>query len=439
MVAPTRLCDVTECQPPTHRMSVEVEAEIERDLMDVDVAIVGAGPYGLSSAAHLAHHGVMCRAFGQPMETWRHAMPAGMWLKSDGIASSLCAPVGGWTLREYCERETIPYADRNEPRVVLEDFAEYGLAFQNSLVPDLDTRLVTRVASASGGYAVGLEDGELIEARRVVLAVGITHFAYIPPEFRALGELITHSGAHRTYGEFEGKRVAVIGAGSSAIESASGLIDAKAEVSILARRAELPFWGAPKPDAPEPSVWERLRSPSSGLGPGLRNRLCQDLPDAFRCLPADVRLKVVRRHLGPVSGWWLRDKVMDGADVRTQTSVRQVRVDGDGAALTVARRDGLTEELHVDHVIAATGYSADIDRLPFIDADLRRSLRRVGTMPALSRNFESSVPGLYFVGAAAAGTFGPLLRFVVGAEFAAPRVASHLASRAGRRESLAAA
>src|SRR6516165_1462268 len=56
---------------------------------EVDVAIVGAGPYGLSLAAHLQALGVEYRVFGRPMDTWRHHMPEGMLLKSDGFASSL--------------------------------------------------------------------------------------------------------------------------------------------------------------------------------------------------------------------------------------------------------------------------------------------------------------------------------------------------------------
>jgi hypothetical protein len=305
------------------------------------------------------------------------------------------------------------------------------MAFQRELVADLDTRVVTRLSLLPGGFSLTLDDDAVFSARRVVLAVGITHFAFIPPELRGLGERVTHSSAHRIFGGFVGKRVAVIGAGASAVEVAAGLVDAGADVHLVARRAEIPFWNAPDPDASGPSWWQRIRQPSSGLGPGIGNRLCQSFPDWFRRLPPGYRLRIVREHLGPASGWWLRDKVLGGADVRTMTAVRSARAGNDTVVLTTTDRSGKAAEVEVDHVICGTGYRADIDRLAFLDGAVRVAIKRIGAGPALSRNFESSVSGLHFIGSAAAGTFGPLMRFVVGAEFAVPRVAAHLASRSG--------
>ena len=407
--------------------------------MHVDVAVVGSGPYGLSVAAHLAHQGVEVRTFGPPMHTWRTSMPQGMLMKSDGFATSLCAPVDGWTIGEFCERNGYQYTDRSEPRVLLEDFVEYGDAFQRQFVPDLDTRQVTSVAPAPDGFSLVLEDGEEFTASRVVVAVGITHYAYLPNDYRVLGDRVTHSSEHRTFTEFSGRHVAVIGAGSSAVEVSGGLVDAGAEVHIVARRDKIPFWDAPDPAAPPPSLWQRVRRPGSGLGPGLRNWSCERFPDLFRRLPGKFRLEVVRKHLGPVSPWWMRDKVMGNAHVRTRTTVRDVRLaDDGGVVIATVDEHGTPSELRVDHVICCTGYRADVDRLAFLDPTIRKSLTRVGTMPELSRDFESSVPGLYFVGAGAAGTFGPLLRFVVGAEFAAPRAAAHVASKTSTRNVMAA-
>jgi hypothetical protein len=161
------------------------------------------------------------------------------------------------------------------------------------------------------------------------------------------------------------------------------------------------------------------------------NWLCQTFPDWFRRLPPEYRLRIVREHLGPASGWWLRDKVLGEADVRTLTAVRSARAGNDTVVLTTADRSEKAAELEVDHVICGTGYSVDIDQLSFLDTAVRGAIKRVGAGPALSRNFESSVSGLHIIGLAAAGTFGPLMRFVVGAEFAVPRVAAHLASPSG--------
>jgi len=84
----------------------------------------------------------------------------------------------------------------------------------------------------------------------------------------------------------------------------------------------------------------------------------------------------------------------------------------------------------MDHVFAATGYRVDLKRLAFMEANLRDRIRTTSSMPILSAHLESSVPGLYFMGLAAAGSFGPLMRFVYGTEFAARRITAHIARSA---------
>ncbi len=403
--------------------------------MDAQVAVVGAGPYGLSVAAHLLHRGIETAVFGRPLDTWAHHMPAGMLLKSDGFASSLDAPVAGWRLGDYCRDHGIPYGGR-EQRVALDDFVGYGMAFQQALVPGLDTRLVTRLRPVPGGFTLTLDDGAEQSARRVVVAVGVTHFAVVPHQLDGLGEHASHSGAHRHVDRFAGQRVAVLGAGSSAVEVAAALLGIGAEVHLVTRRPELPFWG--RPADRDPSWRERLRNPSSGLGPGWRQKACEDLPDAFRLLPTDVRLRAVENFLGPVSGWWLKDEVLGHADVVTRAELRGATLADDEVTLDLTCAGTGDRRLVVDHVIAATGYRGDLDRIPFLDAGIRSATRRVGPMPELSGSFESSVPGLFYTGPVAAGSFGPLMRFMVGAELAAPRIARRL-RRAGRRVPITAA
>ena len=102
-----------------------------------------------------------------------------------------------------------------------------------------------------------------------------------------------------------------------------------------------------------------------------------------------------------------------------------------GAHLLLSHQDGTEKDLHVDHVIAATGYKVQLQRLGFLDPELRRQMKTFKDTPVLNTNFESSVPGLYLVGLAAAPSFGPLCRFAYGAKFTAPRIAKHLASTTG--------
>lgn len=394
--------------------------------MNIDVAVIGAGPHGLSVAAQLAHRGVDVRTFGPPMATWREHMPAAMLLKSDGFASNLTPGVPGWSLQEYCERVGAEYGD-TEPRVPLARFCEYGVALQRELVPNLDTRLVANVAPVADHYELTLEDGEQLTARRVVVATGITHFAEMPAALSGLGQRVTHTSAHRDFEHFASERVAVIGAGSSAILTAAHLVDAGAETTVIARRDAIPFWAPPQADAAPPTWWDRVKYPTTGLGPGWRNKLCEDLPDVFRMLPAQLRLRIVRGHLGPSSPWWLRGTVIDGATVLTRTELRGARESADAVTLDLVGPEGEVRSREFDRVICGTGYRASLDKLPFLDQSLVAGLARVGDMPQLTRHFESSAPGLFFVGSAASGTFGPLLRFVVGTKVAAPRVAARLA------------
>jgi thioredoxin reductase len=361
------------------------------------------------------------------MATWAEQMPARMLLKSDGFASNLSTPVPGWNLRDYCAREGIPYSDRDPgPRVPIERFVEYGQSFQRKFAPHSDEQLVQRVELVPGGFSLTLEDGSRVTASRVVLAVGITHFAHIPVELERLEDpRVTHSAGYHTFERFAGRSVALIGAGASATLVAANLVEAGAEVHLITRRPAVPFADLPVEDAPPPSLLERIRYPSSGIGPGIRHKLFEDFADAFRLFPPEKRLRAVYGALGPMSPWWLKERVEGHAEIITDTTLVGASATDEAIVLRLSR-SGIATQLPVEHVVAATGYRADIDRLDFLTEDIRRSLKRVGTMPELTLGFESSVKGLYFVGAAAAGSFGPLLRFVVGSEHAAPRVAARI-------------
>src|SRR5271166_6639947 len=145
----------------------------------LNTAIIGAGPYGLSIAAHFWREGIPFRVFGRPMDSWLAHMPKGMMLKSDGFASDIYDPESAFTLRKFCAERGIEYGDTGVP-VRLETFTEYGLAFRERMVPELEDKLVVSVDRIQNGFRLQLEDGEALEARTVVLAVGITHFEYVP-------------------------------------------------------------------------------------------------------------------------------------------------------------------------------------------------------------------------------------------------------------------
>lgn len=411
----------------------------------VDVAVIGAGPYGLSIASHLRARNIDHRVFGTPMNAWRNQMPQGMFLKSEGFASNLYEPSRDFTLARYCATHGLPYADLGLP-IARDVFSEYGMAFQTQYVPHLEQVDVTTLEQVAGGFRLTLASGETVSARRVVLAVGISHFAHLPPALAALpAELVSHSSRHPDLSVFAGREMLVLGAGASALDCAAMLAKGGASVRLVARRADIPFHSGPTV-LPRPLV-QRLRAPLSGLGPGWKSRLSTDAPLLFHAMPERFRLLVVSKHLGPAPGWWTRPMVEGKVEFLLGRQVRGADAEGGRVRLAVTNAEGGAETLTADHLIAATGYRPDVGRMSFISPALRAGVRTAGAAPALSRNFESSVEGLYFVGPASANCFGPVARFAFGAGFTSRRLAGHLhrsrtrshglAGNAGRRLTLA--
>jgi thioredoxin reductase len=389
-----------------------------------DVAVIGAGPYGLSLAAHLEARGVEFRIFGRALETWRRHMPRNMDLKSDGFASNLSAPAPDSTLKAYCARHGIRYGDQGLP-VALDTFLSYAGAFQERFVPRLEQQNVARLSRGAGGFTVTLDDGERFAARNVVLAVGISWFAYTPPMLAQFSpDLVSHSFAHRDADRFKGKDVAVIGAGASAIDLASLLHETGANVRVIARTRAVDY--NPVPDAAAETFFYRVMRPASGIGRGWKSYFCAQAPLLFYRLPAHLKQRAIRSHMHPAAGWFMRAKSEGRIPMLLGREIVNAEARDGRVALTLVDHLGNGETHGFDHVIAATGYRTDMRKLPFLAPELRARISIGGTKPNVSDNFETDVPGLYATGMAAMESFGPLLRFMVGAEFAAPRLASHL-------------
>jgi thioredoxin reductase len=402
----------------------------------VDVAIVGAGPYGLAVAAHLRQAGVRFRQFGSPMRLWRTAMPRGMFLKSQGFASNISDPNGTHTLAAFCRESGRPYADYGLP-VALDIFVDYGRWFQREFSPDLEDVLVTSIAQWNGGYEVHLAGGETVHARTVVVAIGVEHFAYRPEALSALPDsLSTHSSAHADLSAFRGKSVIVVGAGQSALETAALLHENGASTQLIARKQELVWNGPPLP--PDRPLLARMREPEAALGSGVGTWFYSNHPRAFRHLPRSTRMFRARNALGPAGASWLRGRVEDQFPVLLGHEVRLATAAAGGVRLGLASSDGARCEVEADHVIAATGYRPNLDRLAFVDPALRSRLRVLAATPALGPDYQTSVPGLYVVGPMVAPTFGPVMRFVHGSRYPAAAVARSLAGLAASRPAVAA-
>jgi len=386
--------------------------------------IIGAGPYGLSIAAHFRARRVGFRIFGKPMANWRHKMPRGMLLKSEGFASNLVDPEDRYTLASFCANEGVAYEPEGLP-VSREHFIGYGQAFQRRFVPEVEEKLVVALRRSGEGFTVQLDDGEIVAADNVIIGIGVSDFAYLPPAVAQLPrEFVSHASNHENMDVFRGRSVAVIGGGSSAIDIAALLHEAGATVQIVTRRSELPFHTPPESHR---SLIDRLRAPMTGIGPGWRSTFYTQAPQLFHSLPPDLRMRIVSTWLGPAGGWYMRDRVVGRVPCLTRYAPHGADMRGGQIHLRLVRADGSERVAPVDHVIAATGYKIDVGAIAFLSDELRSGIAEVSGLPILSRNFQTSVPGLYLVGPAAAFSFGPMLRFVLGARYTARRLARHLA------------
>jgi FAD-dependent urate hydroxylase len=379
-----------------------------------DVAILGAGPYGLSAAAHLrAANGLDVRVFGEPMSFWERHMPKGMLLRSPLAGSHLSDPSRSLTLQAY---EAASGNQITSP-LPLHRFTDYGRWFQSRAVPDLDPRKVNRVEKNGQGFNLELEDGDTWKARRVVVAAGIMPFAWYPPEFRHLPcELASHACMHRDLSYFAGKKVAVIGAGQSALESAALLHELGVEVEVFARAPLIRWLWRKKWFHTFKPVARLLYAPPDVGQAGLSHLVAR--PNLFRRMPRTWQNRLGKRAIRPAGAGWLNPRCAPLC-IRSGTSV-----------MSASERDSHVElrlsdssDRRVDHVLLATGYRVDIARYPFLGGRVLESIWRTDGYPHLDASFQSSVPGLHFLGAPAAWSFGPLMRFVAGAEFASRALA----------------
>jgi hypothetical protein len=393
----------------------------------ISVAIIGAGPYGLSLSAHLSARGVKHRTFGRPMQFWSDISEAGgeRYLKSYCFGTNISTPTAGYSFADYSRPRGL---ETFEP-CSIRDFTAYGRWFQQKNVPWVEPVDVAHLDQQADGFAVTLADGERFEADRVVIATGLAGFAFAPPEIASLSPArATHTSRIASFADFKGLEVAVIGAGQSALEAAALLCEAGAQPHLLVRESSI-LWQTRV--SLRRSLWRRLRSPISGLGTGPKAWVLTRFPGLMHLAPEKWRTRFVRNHLPAEGAWWLRDRVENKIPVQFGATVADARESLGRVALRLRLASGGGERpLVVDHVISGSGYDIDVERLGFIEPKLRCAIERLVRAPKLNSSFETSVSGLYFIGPASAMSFGPLFRFVVGAEYTVRTVSGHLAARA---------
>jgi cation diffusion facilitator CzcD-associated flavoprotein CzcO len=390
---------------------------------DCRVVVVGAGPYGLSVGAHLrAIDGVDVTVFGPRMSFWQTNMPKGMLLRSPWPACNLSDPEGELTLGRYRDVSGRGFGSP----VPLDCFVDYGHWFAEQTLGDrVDRRLVALVEREGDGFRVVLEDGEAVHADRVVVAAGISNFARRPREFESLGDRVSHAVDHDDLSIFAGRRVAVVGAGQSALESAALLHEAGSDVRVIARAPRIRYL-IKKLRHKLPLISHVLYAPPD-VGPPLASWLVA-LPALYRRLPRKWQDKLSPRSIRPAGAAWLVPRLQEVPIELGRSVVGAESVNGH---VDLRLDDGSRRE--VDHVLLATGYRIDLAEYRFLARDLVGAIDDVDGYPRLSKSFETSVPGLYMVGAPAAWSMGPLMRFVAGADFAASSVADGVGAAVAAR------
>jgi len=375
---------------------------------DCQVTVLGAGPYGLSVAAYLGAAAVETRIFGEPMAFWQNQMPVGMCLRSNWGASHIADPRGKLTLDEYCRQSG---HDISKP-IPLDRFVEYGYWYQRYAVPNVDKRIIRNVEIGTRGFRVSLADGEEFISERIVVAAGIGAFATKPAEFANTPlALASHTSDHNDLRRFKGQYVVVIGAGQSALESAALFSEIGVQVEVIARAKTL-NWVGLHPRLHHLGAFSKIMYSSRDVGPAGISRLVA-MPHLFRRFPRGFQNRTAYRAIRPAGAAWLRPRI---SNVPITLGRKVVSAAIAGSRLRLRLDDG--GERLVDHVLLATGFRVDVSRYPFLSQSLSKRLQTADGFPVLKHGLESSIPGLHFLGKPAAWSFGPLLGFVSGAEFA---------------------
>ena len=390
-----------------------------------DVAIIGAGPYGLSATAHLRTvKGLDVHTFGEPMSFWEGNMPKGMLLRSGWAASHIAGPNESLTMEEYQAASRTHFSSP----VPLDSFVGYGHWYQRQALPDLDQRKIARVESVINGFKLILEAGETVIARRLVVAAGIGLFTYRPPEFAGLPRsLASHTSEHLEFQRFAGKQVLVVGSGQSALESAALLHESGAEVEIVARARQIRWLGGLVSKTIHyslgPKISKFLYAPTD-VGPaGISQVVAR--PDLVKRLPRSVQDWLRKRSIRPAGARWLVARLQNVPMTLGRSIVSAAPV---GGRIKVQLDDGSART--IDHALLGTGYRVDVSKYDFLAPELGQSISRFQGYPRLKEGFEASVPGLHFIGAPAVWSFGPLMQFVVGTHYSSRALLRCVAGKA---------
>jgi cation diffusion facilitator CzcD-associated flavoprotein CzcO len=374
--------------------------------------IVGAGPYGLSTAACAKGWGLDPVVLGEPMGFWRHNMPGGMLLRS-GVDWHL-DPAEVRTFRAYLRARDVEAGDVDP--IPVERFIEYGEWFRDAYELEVRPTLVDELSAEDGRLEARLKDGELIVADNVVAAPGVANFTNVPEEVvRSLDPVrYSHTCALTSFEHLRESRVLIVGGRQSAFEWAA-LISERGNSEIhVVHDHETPSF--------EKSDWSFV----DGM---IESTL--DSRGWFRNLPPEEREAISRRFWSEgrlkLEPWLAKRIERHNITDWPLTHVIEYRQEPTGDIVAVLSNE---QQIVVDHVVLATGYRVTVAAVPYLTrSHLAGDLHTVDGCPVLDEDFQSSIPGLFFTGFIAARDFGPFFGFVRGCPAAARIIVTKVKSR----------